>query len=175
MRPVYFCFGLFDGRDPLFSLSKFFGLYLCLITFFLFELPTLIIVKYSRAMPHKDPLVRKTKQREYARKHYLANEDLIKARAKIKNREMRLRNRQYVVALKESTPCADCGNTYPSYKMQFDHIYEKGGAIANLVRAGASLERLEREIQNCEIVCANCHAGRTYERLQGDEDLSEWF
>lgn len=88
---------------------------------------------------------------------------------------MRLRNRAYVIALKESTPCADCEKTYPAHVMQFDHIFEKGEAIANLVRAGASLKRLEREISNCEIVCANCHATRTYERLQGDEDLSEWF
>lgn len=48
--------------------------------------------------------------------------------------------------------------------MQFDHLGDKLFTISN---AGAtSVERLLAEIAKCEVVCANCHAERTYQRTQ---------
>lgn len=126
-------------------------------------------------MPYKDKEFAKAKQREYARDHYLKNINEIKARTANRNKRIRKVNRDYIVNIKESTPCMDCNKKYPSYVMHFDHIYEKNGAIANLSRSSVSLKRLQQEIDQCEIVCANCHAIRTFERKMGsDEDLSEW-
>ena len=62
-------------------------------------------------------------------------------------------------------PCADCGVKYPHYVMQFDHVRGKkvitiGSATAKINSAKA----LHKEIAKCEVVCANCHAERTYVR-----------
>lgn len=72
----------------------------------------------------------------------------------------------HVRQLREKTPCADCGQQYPWYIMEFDHCRgEKDTEIARMVRAPVSLPRLQREIEKCDLVCANCHRARTYGRL----------
>lgn len=49
--------------------------------------------------------------------------------------------------------------------MQFDHINDdKDDCVARIANACYSLARLQREIDKCELVCANCHAVRTWER-----------
>ena len=72
------------------------------------------------------------------------------------------KNREYIKSLKEKTPCKDCGKTYPYYVMHFDHLRDKKFNIG----AKTSLSKLTilAEIEKCEIVCANCHAERTYKR-----------
>ncbi len=67
---------------------------------------------------------------------------------------------------KESLPCTDCGNFFPYYVTQFDHLpkYEKTIDI-NLIR-GCKWERIEEELKKCELVCANCHAVRTFNRYK---------
>lgn len=66
--------------------------------------------------------------------------------------------------LKESTPCTDCGVKYPYYVMDFDHLSDKEYPIANMISQGYSMETVQKEIDKCEIVCANCHRVRTHER-----------
>jgi hypothetical protein len=68
--------------------------------------------------------------------------------------------------LKGSTPCADCGQFFHPVAMAWDHLpgNEKVAEISNLVRAGKTLQA-RKEIEKCELVCANCHAVRSYTRL----------
>ena len=125
-------------------------------------------------MPFKDDQTRKAYMKEYSRKHYEANLERYKFRAAASNKKLRLRNRDYIKNIKESSPCSDCEKFYPYYVMHFDHIYDKNGSVSDLSRASSSLERIQKEIDNCELVCANCHAERTYSRAY-DEDTSEWI
>lgn len=71
-------------------------------------------------------------------------------------------NREYIKSLKESTPCKDCGKQYPYYVMQFDHLRDKKFNIGS--RTSLSKTSILTEIEKCDIVCANCHAERTYKR-----------
>ena len=71
-------------------------------------------------------------------------------------------NRKYIKTLKEKTPCKDCGINYPSYVMHFDHLKDKKFNIGSVT--SISRKTLIAEIEKCEIVCANCHAERTYKR-----------
>lgn len=67
--------------------------------------------------------------------------------------------------IKESVPCFDCNQYYEGYVMQFDHV--RGVKKFNLSRAGTdttSMETIQEEMNKCEIVCANCHARRTWKR-----------
>ena len=49
--------------------------------------------------------------------------------------------------------------------MQFDHVSgDKLFNIGDAANRGLSLLRIQEEMDKCEIVCANCHAIRTYNR-----------
>lgn len=72
----------------------------------------------------------------------------------------------------KSMPCADCGIQYPYYVMEFDHL-DSASKEFN-VSAGVTsraFARLMAEIAKCEVVCANCHAERTYQRKQAREEV----
>ena len=79
--------------------------------------------------------------------------------------DKRKRLRARLWALKEG-PCADCGQVYPPWVMQFDHVRgTKEGGVSRMA-VGASLERLMAEVEKCELVCGNCHLNRTYLRKE---------
>jgi hypothetical protein len=65
-------------------------------------------------------------------------------------------------------PCVDCGGRFPPCAMDFDHRdpATKRSSVTRLVgRAGTA--RLLDEAAKCDIVCANCHRLRTFERRNG--------
>lgn len=66
--------------------------------------------------------------------------------------------------LKRSKPCTDCGQSFHPIAMQWDHVgTDKSGNISDVAKRWGK-KRLLAEIAKCELVCANCHAVRTYER-----------
>ena len=81
------------------------------------------------------------------------------------NRARALRHLKAVDAAK-SVPCADCNIAYPPYVMDFDHRpgSSKSFTIGANTFGGVSMARLEAEMSKCDVVCANCHRIRTYER-----------
>jgi hypothetical protein len=64
-------------------------------------------------------------------------------------------------------PCADCGGVFSPWVMDFDHRDPTKKSF-NVMSGRAMLmsrSRLMAEIEKCDIVCANCHAARTYRWL----------
>lgn len=62
-------------------------------------------------------------------------------------------------------PCQDCGRWLPPCAMDFDHRdpATKLQAVTRMIgRAG--IGRILAEVAKCDIVCANCHRLRTFER-----------
>ncbi len=109
-----------------------------------------------------------------ARERYLARNNAAAKKWRTENPEAQRaakhkvidRNRAAVLEAKDK-PCADCGIHYPYYVMEFDHL--DSGVKEFNISAGvtcASYERLISEIAKCEVVCANCHAERTYQRRE---------
>lgn len=77
----------------------------------------------------------------------------------------RRKKKEQVDKLKE-VPCTDCGGEFPVCAMHFDHLpgcTKEFGIAASLTMSD---EKLYNEIDKCEVVCANCHAIRTFERGQ---------
>lgn len=68
-------------------------------------------------------------------------------------------------ALKEGKPCTDCGGVFHFAAMQWDH---RPGTkkLANPSELGGNgmWRRFLAEIKKCDLVCANCHAVRTFNR-----------
>ena len=82
------------------------------------------------------------------------------------NRKNRKSIIDYVNKVK-SVPCKDCDKKYDPVCMDFDHLdpSEKVAAIAVMVRNNLSIDTIKKEIEKCEVVCANCHRLRTKIRL----------
>lgn len=109
-------------------------------------------------MPYED----KEKQNAARRRYYASHKQEVIDRAAAA-REIR---RQRVREIKEASACVDCDVLYPFYVMQFDHTGDdKVLHISRLVNMSSSWTKIETEIAKCDLVCANCHAVRTWERM----------
>ena len=60
-------------------------------------------------------------------------------------------------------PCADCGGFFPPVVMRFDHRpgTRKIAEVSTLARR-RNRTVLLAEIEKCDLVCANCHALRSW-------------
>lgn len=60
--------------------------------------------------------------------------------------------------------CVDCGNSNPIV-LEFDHVRDsKSYNVSDMVRKGYKWDTIQKEIDKCEVVCANCHRIRTNDR-----------
>ena len=91
------------------------------------------------------------------RQHYLEYE-------KINTPKRRKGNRRFITEFKTNKPCKDCNKIYPPYVMDFDHLRDKEFGLSKTLSYQWGKERVIREIEKCELVCANCHRERTYSR-----------
>lgn len=87
-----------------------------------------------------------------------------KAQTLQRTRDKRNLVTRHIQDVKSSTPCTDCGENFPYWVMEFDHLGDKSFTISNYRSTTLSLDRVIEEIAKCEIVCANCHRGRTHRR-----------
>lgn len=112
-------------------------------------------------MPYKD----KEKQREAQRKSHEKLREQRRESDRLRKEEIKDQIRK----LKE-VPCVDCKVKYPFYVMQFDHVRgQKEGNISHFV-SNRQLKKALEEISKCEIVCANCHMERSYQRQPRGKD-----
>jgi hypothetical protein len=84
-------------------------------------------------------------------------------RKRVKDRRDRMRQeaREYVLDYLMKHPCVECGEDDPQV-LDFHHIGGKRNTVSRLVADGASIERIQREIDFCEVRCANCHRRITF-------------
>lgn len=78
--------------------------------------------------------------------------------------ELRDRLRMFLLTYLQSHPCVDCGES-DIVVLEFDHLphHKKQCTVSSLL-TGASIKRLQAEIDKCEVVCSNCHTRRTANR-----------
>ena len=106
-------------------------------------------------MPYKDPLKAAAAQKAWREK----NIELTKKYS----RDRRNKSRKFIYDYKiEHSVCVDCKISYPPHMLDFDHLKDKSFGIGK--DSGQSVELIKKEIEKCEIVCANCHRHRTYMR-----------
>ena len=104
-------------------------------------------------MPYKDP----EDQKEAVKRHYQQNKDKIKARSYERNKIQRVRNREFVMSIKEISECIDCGESNPLV-LDFDHVKgDKILAISDMSNKAYCIDKISKEMDKCEVRCANCH------------------
>lgn len=66
---------------------------------------------------------------------------------------------------KEKHGCFDCRNRYPHYVLEFDHKpeFQKIDVVYRVLR-NQGPEAAWAEVAKCDVLCANCHKIRTYQR-----------
>lgn len=74
-------------------------------------------------------------------------------------------NRRFVYDYLLENPCVDCGEADPVV-LEFDHLpgCDKKYLLSLMVSGGYSIKTIRKEIDKCDVVCANCHRRRTAER-----------
>lgn len=110
--------------------------------------------------------MRSEEKREYDRRYYAARSPEKKLRKQQLQAERTLRNLRTIRNYKQEKGCMDCSENDPVV-LEFDHRdpATKLFAIGDARRLGWSLDKLMREIEKCDVVCANCHRRRTYKQL----------
>lgn len=116
----------------------------------------------NRAQGRRAPFCRAC-QKDYMRRHYLANRDVYIARAVENKRTAKLTRTQRLLEFFATHPCVDCGEDDPVV-LEFDHLRDKEFDISQGYYSRPWSVVLE-EIDKCEVVCANCHRRRTCTRL----------
>lgn len=84
--------------------------------------------------------------------------------------QVELRDR--VAQMKLDVGCADCGYKEHPEALGFDHLpgFIKTANVSKLVQKNATWEKIQLEIEKCQVVCNNCHAVRTYNRRSSSKD-----
>ncbi len=70
--------------------------------------------------------------------------------------------REYVYQYLLQHPCEVCGEADPRV-LEFHHTGEKDMEITRLISGGWSVERIQKEIDKCQVLCSNDHQRITVE------------
>ena len=97
---------------------------------------------------------------EKSKKYYSDNVE--KHRFNIRNRSKKtiIDNRRKLFEYYKTHPCIDCNESDPVV-LEFDHRGDKLIEVSKLVSNGYSWTRIEKEIEKCDVRCANCHRRKT--------------
>ena len=101
-------------------------------------------------------------RRKYDREYYRRNTD---KRKKVKvQRERRRSISEEIKNIKLTSWCAICKYNICSTSLHFDHIdmENKEFDVSEMVRMWFSIEKIKKEIEKCQVLCANCHWEKTH-------------
>lgn len=93
------------------------------------------------------------KQLEYQRQNYQNNKELWKNRQRIR----RDSNRKYLKELKLSLGCSICGYNKCPAALDYHHPDNNKETSVSKAASSKGIKSLQKEIDKCILVCANCH------------------
>jgi len=103
-------------------------------------------------MPYKD----RNKQKEYQQKHHQ------RTKKKKRKQQNQLKDKRQHFVLEEMQrrggKCAKCGFS-DIRALDWHHLdpNEKVNSISEMIRDRVSMDKLQAELDKCELICANCH------------------
>ena len=130
-------------------------------------------VRGCLTVPYRDAEDKRKHNRRYQPGYYRANKDKIKERARHRRRELRKWFDQY----RRDCNCSMCGLSGADmpWALEFHHREpaEKEEVVSWLVAQGYGKSRILREIEKCDVVCANCHRRHHWEEAQAKRAAGE--
>ena len=96
-------------------------------------------------------------QRNWLREK-LKNDPEYKARHYASKKKRHDENKRLLTEVKETAPCAACGEYHPASCMDHHHLDPsvKEKQISSMLSAN-SWKKIEEEMSKCVLLCANCH------------------
>jgi hypothetical protein len=94
------------------------------------------------------------------REYFRARAKLHRRQVHVSRRNRREKARAFIADYLRTHACSDCCEE-DLRVLEFHHLQEKRGNVTDMVRAGSSIQALQRELHNCIVLCANCHRVRT--------------
>lgn len=106
--------------------------------------------------------------KEYRKVYYNKNKEKAIEYSKESNKIITKRNREFIYKYLLQNPCIDCKEKSPIL-LEFDHRSDKKYNISDMITKGYSLISLQKEIDKCDVRCANCH------RIKTARDFNFWM
>ena len=107
--------------------------------------------------------------REYGKRYSKQNRHQIRERSN----KRRAAKRKFISDYLRAHPCIDCGEN-DLRVLEFDHVHAtKKTTVKLLMHRAYGMNTMIREIEKCEVRCANCHRKRTLRNmwwLNGEAD-----
>lgn len=114
-----------------------------------------------KALGQKDNYCRPCRA-AYKQEHYAKNRQRYKINASTRRQRVLHERWLYLIEYLRARPCADCGED-DVLVLEFDHLSDKHFNISGGL-PGKAWDVILREIEKCEVVCANCHRRRSARR-----------
>jgi len=84
-----------------------------------------------------------------------------------RQRQLYGEKRKYIDDYKLSRGCSVCGYNKCASALEFHHNGDKDFCVAEGIYGNRNLKKIEKEINKCAILCANCHRELHNEILEG--------
>ena len=115
---------------------------------------------WNRETGHRRGTCRTCKKKQQ-QKWYRKNKETHIANVRVNKEKAIAEARQFAWDYLSSHPCIKCGQSNPVV-LEFDHVRgRKKMAVSEMVRAGYSIAAIQKEINKCQVLCANCHREKT--------------
>lgn len=109
---------------------------------------------------HGNKLRCKTCNKEHQKKWYSKNNKTQYERVTNGKEKYKKQNREFIIEYLKNNPCCICGEN-DIVVLDFDHLQDKKYDVSKLIYLTSSLETIKKEIEKCQILCANCHRRKT--------------
>ena len=98
------------------------------------------------------------KLREYRRSWYNRNREQERSKARVRTKKRTHDLKEWFKEYKLTLACKLCSENHPA-TIDFHHRDPnvKIRAISEVIRRGWSKEKILKEIEKCDVLCANCH------------------
>lgn len=103
-------------------------------------------------------------QLKYKREWYIKNRDEHVRKVRTNQIKRRKELSELLNAYKVERGCTDCGYRLHAEALDFDHLDSKKFGISAARHSLKPMAEIKKEIEKCEVVCANCHRVRTANR-----------
>ena len=110
----------------------------------------------------------KSCSQKQARKYYKKHKTKHKAAVAQHKKLYKEANRLFMIEYLSTHPCVDCGEK-DIRCLEFDHVRgNKTTNVSFMLKNVCSIETISKEIEKCDVRCANCHRKRT-------SDIQSWY